>query len=658
MGTEEDLFRWDGIRFFRAGATPIPIPGPHRIAIEDEHHLLIVDKGRLYRLEHDAQGRMLSYLPAIPQSLVSLHPDMKSIASVSVLRNAFREEYVWVGSGDQLYSLSKDGDSSRGEFRLAGQWSKSKGLPPDEWQNVVLDRKGTLWAAGLKHVAVLLPGAERFVDRSIPGADHQGVSGHAPLVEDSQGRMLVPAGPGIARWNGDAWQFIGRTNGLTRFSVCVGIAFDRGGDLFLAGRGDGLYSWSGYADWEGWNSEQGLPSRSIWAIVPRRDNHIFLGTDNGPAWIDVANGSSGPLPLNEKWRHGRVAAMGNNPDGTLWAGTYDGSFLRIDTKSNRSEQLAQLPARILTGFQDSFGRVFLFTSHGVYLRDSRDPNTVPQRVPGADFVLGEPSLIQSVQSACEAPNGAVWLVGNNRIARFENGNWTSPLISGLPRLNGTLLGLSCSKDGSIWATGDQTGTWHLAPEDDGLRASQLPLPAEWRSLSCLTVLQDRRGWLWLGTELGFLVWNGHEWRHLFEETGLIWDDTNQGVFREVADGSLWIGTSGGVSHLLRPEHVFDPFPISVMLTQLKRGSDDLSQLQKLVIDEEGPPLQVQISSPTVRNRSELRLRLRMVGSNPDWLDSKLGYAAFTQTASWVLHLYGHGMQSRNERVLACGSRRR
>ena len=105
VGTEEDLFRWDGVRFVRAGATPIPIPGAHRIATEDEHHLLIVDSGRLYRLEHDSQGRMLSYLPAIPRDLVSLHPDMDSIASVSVLRSVIPGGYVWIGTGDQLYSL-------------------------------------------------------------------------------------------------------------------------------------------------------------------------------------------------------------------------------------------------------------------------------------------------------------------------------------------------------------------------------------------------------------------------------------------------------------------------------------------------------------------------------------------------------------------------
>jgi diguanylate cyclase (GGDEF)-like protein len=559
-------------------------------------------------------------------------PDLERIVSVSVVRNAFADAEVWIGSGNQLYSLSitKDEGAPHAQYGFITEWGMARGIPLDEWQSVVLDRKGTIWAAGLKHVVVLRSGADRFIDRSIPGTDHQGIFGHAPLLEDPHGRMLAPAGSEIARWTGEKWQFIGGANGLTRVNALRGMVFDGTGDLFIASRGNGLYLWAGYADWEGWSSEQSLPSTSIWAIVPPRGNRGFLGTENGPAWIDTKNGSSGRLPFIEKWGSGRVAAMGDNADGTLWAATYAGVFLRFDPATNRTEQITTLPARILAGFQGVSSPVVLFTTHGVYFRRAGDAKAVPQRAAGADAVLGESSAVQSVQSGCESPDGTVWLVGNNRIVRFKAGNWTLPALNGLPKLNGTLLGMSCAKDGSVWVTGDQTGTWRLIPENDGLRAWRLGLPHEWNSLSCLTVFLDRRGWLWLGTELGLLVWNGHAWRHLSEETGLIWNDTNQGVIREDTDGSLWIGTSGGVSHLLRPDRVFDPVPISVSLTQSQRGSEDLSRVQKIVMEEDGPPLRFQVSSPTVRNRSELTLKLRMMGMNTDWVDTKDGFAAFTR----------------------------
>jgi len=36
---------------------------------------------------------------------------------------------------------------------------------------------------------------------------------HAPLIQDRQGRILAPTEEGIARWNGNEWQIIGRANG-------------------------------------------------------------------------------------------------------------------------------------------------------------------------------------------------------------------------------------------------------------------------------------------------------------------------------------------------------------------------------------------------------------------------------------------------------------
>jgi diguanylate cyclase (GGDEF)-like protein len=632
VGTEEDLFRWNGVRFVSAGSKPISIVGSRRIGVEDSEHLLVVDKGRLYRLEHDPEGRMRSYLPAIPEGLSSSRPDLQHIVSVSVLQDRSHAGEIWIGSGKQLYLLPRhlNSGASQTAVSMAAEWGPDKGLPADEWQQVVVDRNGTLWAAGLKHVSVLLPGAERFVDRNIDGTEHQNTFGHASLVEDPEGRMLAPAGAWIARWNAERWEFIGRSNGLTRFSANIAMVFDRTGDLFVAGRGDGLYLWPGYADWEGWNSEQSLPSTSIWAIVPTRAHRVFLGTEDGPAWIDRRTGKSGPLPFAEKFGLGRISAMAENADGTLWAATNAGVFVRLDTKVHRVEEVATLGTRVLAGFQDRSGRVFLFTGRGVYLREGASSKAIPQRAASADTVLGEPSVIQSVQSGCEAPDGAVWLVGNNRIARFKDGSWTQPPISGLSRLTGTLLAVACARDGSLWTAGDEIGVWRLTAENGGLHARQLVLPTEWNSLAFLTAFEDRRGWLWLGTDLGFLVWNGQEWRHLYEETGLIWNDTNQGVIREDPDGSLWMGTSGGVAHLLHPEHVFDSISINVSLTQARRGAQDFTHAQKIVMPEEGPPLQLQVSSPLPRNLSELTLRLQMVGMNPDWVDTRDGTAAFTK----------------------------
>jgi diguanylate cyclase (GGDEF)-like protein len=128
--------------------------------------------------------------------------------------------------------------------------------------------------------------------------------------------------------------------------------------------------------------------------------------------------------------------------------------------------------------------------------------------------------------------------------------------------------------------------------------------------------------------LGLAVWNGRSWRHLTQESGLIWNDVDQGAMREGSDGSLWIGTSGGVSHLLHPERVFDSIPLPVSLTEIRRGAVDYLGAQQITLPWGGPSLHFQISSPAMRNRSELTLKLRMAGLQSNWLETSDGVAVY------------------------------
>lgn len=104
VGTSENLYRWDGQRFLAAGRDPIHIMGPQSVAIEDARHLLVVDKGWLYRLEHDDSGRMLSYLPVFPLRLVAVHPDLSHVHNVNVVNKRTSGSRVWIGCGKKLYT--------------------------------------------------------------------------------------------------------------------------------------------------------------------------------------------------------------------------------------------------------------------------------------------------------------------------------------------------------------------------------------------------------------------------------------------------------------------------------------------------------------------------------------------------------------------------
>jgi len=628
IGTEGNLYRLVGHRFLPAGRNHIKMDEPWHLAAEDANHLLVVDNQRLYRLEHDAEGRMLSYLPVIPESMVTAMPDLGQVSTVSVVNEPQRGPRIWIGCGKRLYSFLDGEPGHPGDQSVAQltQWDTRAGLPEEQWQNVLLDRAGTAWAAGQNHVMALPRGATRFIDRSIPGSDPGNTYGHAPLVEDPEGRVLAPTEDGVARWEGTVWRLIGRQNGMQRTSHISGLAFDAVGDLWLSSRGNGLSHWVGYRDWEGWTDAQGLPSAMVWSVLQTSTDRLLVGTEKGPAWINLRDGSAGSLSSIHPWTYGQMDGMGVEPDGSLWATTFSGAVLRIDQKTGRTEQTAKLPSLLESAMKDSTGRVFYGTKPGIFVRDPGGAKSPPHAVPEADVALGGPAR---VVAACQSADGADWFVTGARLLREENGKWTAPAVVGQHPLLGSFLAIACAADGTVWVSGDQTGTWRMTPAGDRLQAWQLQVPDELRSLAVLSMLVDRRGWVWLGTDSGLLVWNGSAWRHLTEETGLIWNDVDEGVLNEAKDGSIWVGTSGGLGHLLHPEHVFDSVPLDVSVSGIQHENDLDAMAHQVTLPWSTLPLEFQISSSAMRNRSELIFKYRMAPMQPDWVESHDGRAVFS-----------------------------
>jgi diguanylate cyclase (GGDEF)-like protein len=626
--TDKNLYRWDGQRFHPVGRDPIPVESQRRMVVEDTRHLLIVKNGRVFRLEHDAEGKMLTFLPVFSSRMLASLPDMAHVISLSVVHDSQGGVRVWAGCGNNLCSWLDGVDGNLAQPRPGGvtEWGKDKGIPKDYWQSVFLDRSGTLWAGSRSHVAAMPRDSSRFVDRAIPGSAPDNNFGHAPLIEDREGRILTPTDKGIARWEGDGWRIIGKANGLERASRILSLVFDAAGDLWIGSRGDGLYQWVGYADWESWGEQQGLPSIGIWAIAPLNADRLLVGTERGPAWIDPRTGAAGSLSALQPWPFGQARGFSVERDGSLSVATLSGIILRLDPRTGRTQQTAKITETIYRAAADSSRRLFLETAHGLYLRDAGALNSAPHRIAAVDALIGGST---EFFDSCESPGGADWLAAGSRLLRLKNGQWSAPDIEGISPQGGNLWALSCARDETLWVVNSREEIWRLTPQGNRLQAWKLEPPPELRAVDLLAILADHRGWVWLGTDQGILVWNGQNWRHLTQESGLIWNDVNQGMLQEASDGSLWIGTTGGVSHLLHPERVFDPIPLTVSLTAFQRGETSYLGANQITIPWGGPPLHFRISSSTMRNRSELTYKFQMAGLLKGWVTSENGVVNFS-----------------------------
>ncbi|MGA2349462.1 MAG: diguanylate cyclase [Terracidiphilus sp.] len=615
-GTVGNLYHWDGQRFLAVSSNPIQIRGAQRLVAEDARHLLVVDNGRLYRLEHDTQGRMISYTPVFSGEILASNPALNHLSSVS---NAGGQT-IWMGCGTMVCSWF-DGPGG-----AVTQWGTEKGVPKSIWHSFAFDHSGTLWVAGQQHNVVFLArGATRFVDRSFPGPDPNSIYQHSALVVDQAGRVIVCAEGGVARWEGKSWRLIDPSIGLHTGHI-TSLVVDATGDLWLGSFGHGLYHWVGPGEWEGWSDLQGLPSADVLSFSPLRDDRVLVGTEKGPGWANPKTGLAGSLIPGQKWTYGQVSAIGTNRDGTVWAGTFSGAVLRIDPKTGRVNETAKLPSLIEGAVQDSAGRIIFSTDGGLYEREAGALNASPHRIAAVDALVGDST---KVDMGCVAPDGVVWFLAQNRLLREQDGQWTFPPIDGFPRLNGSLVYLSCGANGEMWATGQHTGILRLTPSGSRIKAWKLPIPSEFGALSPLAILADRRGWVWLGSDWGLAVWNGREWRHLTQESGLLWNDLNRGTLTNGLDGTLWIETSGGLAHLIHPERVFDSTALPVSVTSIERNNQALAIGGPIVLPWSQAPLQFDLSSPALRGRSELLFKYRMDGLQTDWIEGRNGIAVFS-----------------------------
>jgi diguanylate cyclase (GGDEF)-like protein len=73
---------------------------------------------------------------------------------------------------------------------------------------------------------------------------------------------------------------------------------------------------------------------------------------------------------------------------------------------------------------------------------------------------------------------------------------------------------------------------------------------------------------------------------------------------------------------MRPGHVFDPVPLSILITGVRRGDRNYSAAQNIVLPWDSAPLRFRLSSSAVRNRSESFFQYRMEGMQPAWIDTR------------------------------------
>lgn len=97
------------------------------------------------------------------------------------------------------------------------------------------------------------------------------------------------------------------------------------------------------------------------------------------------------------------------------------------------------------------------------------------------------------------------------------------------------------------------------------------------------------------------VLSGGSWRHLSTEDGLIWDDTDGEAFWADPDGSVWIGTSGGLAHYRPPRGGSSEPPVADPV------------ITRLELDQKSRVVRAEFSSLSYKNEQLVRFAYRLDG---------------------------------------------
>lgn len=390
----------------------------------------------------------------------------------------------------------------------------------------------------------------------------------------------------------------------------------------MGASGHGLYKWLGYDVWQTWSKKDGLGSDVIWAIQRDPANRLWVGTDAGLSIWNERKRRFETVPMPPGMQNDRIQCLTLTGGTTLWAGSLLGHLARIDTVTRKAKQIRLEAGNIVRMRTDGQERIWIAAEHGLYTFDpaEHEPVKLHER-----FFDGDRFNDVSVR-----PGGIVYARSENGIFRYDGQAWhklTAPSLW----IGGQYSELEVSKDGPIWLDGPFPGIGLLKLNGNSVTGRQEFWHSTIQVNDILLIEHDRQGRLWLGGADGLSVFDGALWRPITRDDGLAWDDLDSKAFFEDQDGSLWIGTSQGLSHLIHPDFFARTTPrLQLKLLSAKFGRQALREGRASRFRWSRSTFSINLAALSLHNEKTARVKYRMVGADRDWLESKDGQISYSQ----------------------------
>ncbi|MBN1209101.1 MAG: histidine kinase, partial [Myxococcaceae bacterium] len=389
------------------------------------------------------------------------------------------------------------------------------------------------------------------------------------LATDPSGTLWIGTEAGLTRLSEGAFTLVEPPAGIPLRNL-HSLHATRDGALWIGTNGHGLLRLF-EGRFQVWNTATGLASDRVRALVEDGRGHLWVGTTGGLQRWDGTALRAGPAFDRSRTA---VLSLALDKEGTVWAGTEDGTVYRLQEEQPRPVPEASLPGAPIealyvdglnTLWVGSTGRGLLRLAHGkrftLEAHQGLLSNTVSsfledlegnlwigaaegglQRLKDAPFTaVGRPEGLPHdvISSIYEARDGSLWFASlESGVTRWHAGKmstWTTR--EGL--INDRVRSIAEAPDGSIWFSA-QTGLsrWEAGRITTSLGHAQGLPSGPMRAL-----LWDTEGTLWAGTQEGLARWNGERFELITRAQGLPGDTIT--LLKTRAAGGFWVGTAGG-----------------------------------------------------------------------------------------------------------------
>ncbi len=579
----------------------VPHPG---ISFYDErpHRLAPWQDGFVF-LANDA-----AVMIAVPEDEA---PHVEAMRYDREQRRLLRNPDAVFAVGGHLWETFGDGRLCTAEPDAVRCYGAADGLRGGPWMDVVAGTDGQVLARSVSSVATFDPLSDRWsvVDLPDQGGRYDNQPRKLGLFRTPDGSFMTQADHGLVLLRPDGWQALSVEDGAPPGDI-VSAVTDATGQLWFQVLGRGLVRWVGYGHWQSLQKADGLSDGIPWQSARPPGGALWVSTDTG---VDEV------VHRGQFLRVGRVFpgpsfALIVGPHGRLWSSSGQNGVRIINPADNSVTGLDVPPVNAMVS--DPHGVVWIGTEAGLFKVDDRSDAPLHARIDGSPHTP-VPDLV------CDGVGGVFYLSSGH--LRHRHGDGTdSSVAGGWPSAAFDPLAIAIDRDGALWV-GGAGGLFRFTVSNDRVSSYEAIPTTDTRTNTIVAVMVDHRGWVWAGTALGVSVFDGRRWVSVDADGGLLSDDVDQDGLREDPDGSVWISTSEGFSHLLDPAWLFTDRPLEVVVSQAHLGSRPVAT---------GPipftrdALSIQLGTPNYGAERSLLFRYHLSGVDAGWAESSSGLVRY------------------------------